>query len=161
MIFVEESLREYFGYSLVVCGHSVGGSVAVLITRELLRSDEFNILPPGVAVRCVALAPAPVYRIIGEISELHPDNININDRSGSSTCRKRTPRTWRRSWRSTRQWCRIISTQHTEKTLTKLNEKYYSVIYFCIYRIKYNTRYVPSLLFVDFLIFGKSSELLI
>ena len=79
---LEESLREYFGYSLVVCGHSMGGSVAVLITMELLRSDEFNILPPGVSVRCVALAPAPVYRTIGEISELYRDNINIyiNDR---------------------------------------------------------------------------------
>ena len=43
---LEESLSEYFRYSLVVCGHSMGGSVAVLITMELLRSDEFNIIPP-------------------------------------------------------------------------------------------------------------------
>ena len=74
---LEQSLRDNFGYNLVICGHSMGGSVAVLITMQLLRNDECSILPPGVRVRCVALAPAPVYRTHGSIPALYLDNIHI------------------------------------------------------------------------------------
>ena len=35
--FLEQSLRENFGYNLVICGHSMGGSVGIMITMELLR----------------------------------------------------------------------------------------------------------------------------
>ena len=40
----------------------MGGSVAVLITLQLLNTNPHLVVPPGVSVRCVALAPAPVYR---------------------------------------------------------------------------------------------------
>ena len=50
------------GYSLVVTGHSLGAGVAVLITLELLMGESQDALPAGTSVRCVALAPPPVYR---------------------------------------------------------------------------------------------------
>ena len=79
---LETCLRDNFGYSLVVAGHSMGGSVAMMITMELIRTDSFNILPPGVTVRCVALGPAPVYRTVGAMPRVFRDNIHIyvNDR---------------------------------------------------------------------------------
>lgn len=48
----------------------------------VVRSDDYNILPPGISVRCVALGPAPVYRTIGQVSQQFRDRIHIyvNDR---------------------------------------------------------------------------------
>ena len=41
---LEQSLRDNFGYNLVICGHSMGGSVGIMITMELLRYKEsYNI----------------------------------------------------------------------------------------------------------------------
>lgn len=79
---LEKCLCDNFGYNLVVCGHSMGGSVAMMITMELIRTDSFSILPPGVNVRCVALGPAPVYRTVGSMPRVFKDSIHIyvNDR---------------------------------------------------------------------------------
>jgi len=79
---LEKTLNDHFGYNLVICGHSMGGSVAMMITMELLRNDSSMVLPPGVSVRCVALGPAPVYRTEGEIPRIFREHIHIytNDR---------------------------------------------------------------------------------
>ena len=50
------------GFSLVITGHSLGAGVAVLITLELLIGESKSALPEGTDVRCIALAPPPVYR---------------------------------------------------------------------------------------------------
>ena len=65
------------GYNVVVCGHSLGGSLAVVTTIKLLTSNQFITLPPGVSVRCVALAPAPVYRSDQETPATLLDKIHI------------------------------------------------------------------------------------
>ena len=59
---LENALREYLGYRLVVCGHSMGGSVAIMLTLHLLQDQSQEILPPGVELSCVALGSAPVFR---------------------------------------------------------------------------------------------------
>ena len=59
---LERALCDHFGYALVVCGHSMGGSVAIALALQLQRGGAAGVVPPGVAVRCVALGPAPVYR---------------------------------------------------------------------------------------------------
>ena len=61
---LERALCDNFGYGLVVCGHSMGGSVSIMVTMALLAPSS-SLLPPGVGVRCVALGPAPVFRIPG------------------------------------------------------------------------------------------------
>ena len=78
---LEKSLIEHYGYSLVVCGHSMGGSVAVMITMELLRTNA-EVLPPGVGVRCVALGSAPVYRADNTLSGdcLEKITVYVNDK---------------------------------------------------------------------------------
>ena len=58
---LEKALCDNFGYGLVVCGHSMGGSVSIMITMALLSPGP-SLLPPGVGVSCVALGPAPVFR---------------------------------------------------------------------------------------------------
>lgn len=62
---IEAALNENEGYKLVVCGHSLGGGTAELITLELLLGPSSELIPPGTRVSCVALAPPPVYRIHG------------------------------------------------------------------------------------------------
>jgi len=75
---LEQSLVEHYGYSLVVCGHSMGGSVAVMITMELLRNNSVaTVLPPGITARCVALGSAPVYRTEGGINTDYLDKITV------------------------------------------------------------------------------------
>ena len=74
---IEKALIENFGYELVVCGHSMGGSVAVMITMELLRSARYPVLPPGISARCVALGSAPVYRTEGACSAIFLDRISV------------------------------------------------------------------------------------
>ena len=79
---LERTLREHLGYELVVCGHSMGGSVAEMLTLELLEDHSQQILPPGVSVHCVALGPAPVYRARSELADLYRERVRIyiNDR---------------------------------------------------------------------------------
>ena len=52
------ALPEFSHYRLVVTGHSLGAGTAELITMELISSN----LLAGREVRCVALAPPPVFR---------------------------------------------------------------------------------------------------
>ena len=63
---LEDTLKDHSDYELVVCGHSMGGSVSVLTTMLLLSEDPPVSLPAEVSVQCVALAPAPVYRGLEE-----------------------------------------------------------------------------------------------
>ena len=74
---IEKALIDNFGYQLVVCGHSMGGSVAAMITLELLRSTRYSLLPPGITARCVALGSAPVYRTEGELSQEYLEKIDV------------------------------------------------------------------------------------
>ena len=60
---VLSALILYSGYNLVVTGHSLGAGVAVLITLELLLGSSKSSIPENVSVRCIALAPPPVYCI--------------------------------------------------------------------------------------------------
>ena len=57
---------ECSGYSLVVTGHSLGAGTAELITMSLLSSD---LLPGHCQVRCVSLAPPPVFRSQKKVAE--------------------------------------------------------------------------------------------
>lgn len=75
---LQKTLRDHFGYTLVVAGHSMGGGTAELITLEfLLGSRSSSILPPGVEVRCVALGPPPVYRSQTEIPARVRERVEI------------------------------------------------------------------------------------
>ena len=49
----------------------------MLTTIKLLTNNKFITLPPDVSVRCVALAPAPVYRSEQEIPAALLDKIHI------------------------------------------------------------------------------------
>eukprot|EP00090_Calanus_glacialis_P013019 TRINITY_DN21635_c0_g1_i1.p1 TRINITY_DN21635_c0_g1~~TRINITY_DN21635_c0_g1_i1.p1 ORF type:complete len:358 (-),score=89.33 TRINITY_DN21635_c0_g1_i1:91-1164(-) len=59
---IVNSLAEHPGYQLVVTGHSLGAGTAELITLDLMLGRYSNLLPPGTAVSCIALAAPPVYR---------------------------------------------------------------------------------------------------
>ena len=72
---LERALCDHFGYALVVCGHSMGGSVAIALALQLQRGGAAVVVPPGVAVRCVALGPAPVYR--GSLPSSPPSCVRI------------------------------------------------------------------------------------
>ena len=74
---LETALREYLGYRLVVCGHSMGGSVAVMLTLHLLEDHSQEILPPGVEVSCVALGSAPVFRARAGLCPLYKERIRL------------------------------------------------------------------------------------
>eukprot|EP00092_Neocalanus_flemingeri_P011292 GFUD01012169.1.p1 GENE.GFUD01012169.1~~GFUD01012169.1.p1 ORF type:complete len:430 (-),score=81.39 GFUD01012169.1:702-1991(-) len=74
---LEDALIDHFGYQLVICGHSMGGSVATMITLEMLRSNRYQVLPPGISVRCVALGSAPVYRTEGDLCAQYLEKIDI------------------------------------------------------------------------------------
>ena len=76
---LEKALCDNFGYNLVVCGHSMGGSVSIVITMQLLGPAS-SLLPPGVGVRCVALGPAPVFRTLGvrgQVGGEYRDQVHI------------------------------------------------------------------------------------
>jgi len=60
---LEQALADHPAYQLVICGHSMGGSVAMLTTLYLCRGDHHLSLPPHLSISCVALAPAPLYRV--------------------------------------------------------------------------------------------------
>ena len=71
------SLRNNPGYNVVVCGHSLGGSISVLTAMKLQNNYPLVTLPPGVSVRCVALAPAPMYRSNNPCPQNILDTIHI------------------------------------------------------------------------------------
>ena len=74
---LETALREYLGYSLVVTGHSMGGSVATMLALHLLQDRSQEILPPGVEVSCVALGSAPVFRARAAPCPLYRERIRL------------------------------------------------------------------------------------
>ena len=53
-------------YRLFVTGHSLGAGSALLVTMDMLRKQQAksseSIVPIDAEVKCVALAPPPVYR---------------------------------------------------------------------------------------------------
>ena len=55
-----EAVRDHPDYSLTVTGHSLGAGAAELITMKLI--SEPDTIPDIKNVRCVALAPPPVYQ---------------------------------------------------------------------------------------------------
>ena len=59
---VTASLMLHPGYSLVLTGHSLGAGTAELLTMDLLEGQAKRLLPPRTSVRCIALAPPPVFR---------------------------------------------------------------------------------------------------
>ena len=61
----------------VVCGHSMGGATAQLVTMQLLCSQEYQHLLQGLPVRCVALGSPPVFRPEKVLSADILNNINI------------------------------------------------------------------------------------
>lgn len=64
---VVSALNVNTGYGLAVTGHSLGAGVAILITLELLIGESKSAIPEGTNVRCIALAPPPVYRVSNSI----------------------------------------------------------------------------------------------
>ena len=72
---LKKALRDHQGYELILAGHSMGGSVAEIITMKLIENDSYKILPPGCNIRCVSVGPAPCY--VGELSDYCKRRINI------------------------------------------------------------------------------------
>ena len=71
---LQEALENYPGYRMVITGHSLGAGTAILITMGLLN----NIYDLKVnEVKCVALAPPPVFRCKKKIPEKFTKNIHI------------------------------------------------------------------------------------
>ena len=74
---LETALSSYPEYQVVVCGHSMGGATAQLVTMQLLCSQEYQHLLQGLPVRCVALGSPPVFRSEQDLSPDILENINI------------------------------------------------------------------------------------
>ena len=71
---LNEAMKQHPGYKLVITGHSLGAGTAILITMGILE----NIYGINVdEVKCVALAPPPVYRSEHKIPEKFTKNIKI------------------------------------------------------------------------------------
>ena len=65
---IKNTLENNPGYDLMVTGHSLGAGTAELVTMSLLSEPtlnttlETNYIPPSVSVKCVVLAPPPIFR---------------------------------------------------------------------------------------------------
>ena len=58
---LKDAFETYPGYRLIVTGHSLGAATAILITMTILSGSEI-VDPENTVVKCIALAPPPVYR---------------------------------------------------------------------------------------------------
>ena len=56
------ALKENPGYRLVITGHSLGAGTAILISLGFLNNIYADDFPNVKEVKCIALAPPPVYR---------------------------------------------------------------------------------------------------
>ena len=64
-------------HRLVVTGHSLGAGTAILITMAILSGSFKQIVDPKFTkIKCVALAPPPVYRTASNLAKFN-QNINI------------------------------------------------------------------------------------
>ena len=60
---IKQGFEKYSDYGFLICGHSLGGGTAVIVTLAFLYdSSVSSLLPEGTKIQCVALAPPPVYR---------------------------------------------------------------------------------------------------
>ena len=57
-------------FRFVITGHSLGAGTAILIAMDILAGNVPAIVPAGIDVKCVALAPPPVYRLESKTSKL-------------------------------------------------------------------------------------------
>ena len=67
-------------YRLVVTGHSLGAGTAILISMAILSGSFKQIVDPNLTkIKCVALAPPPVYRSASNLAKFNQHiNIYIN-----------------------------------------------------------------------------------
>ena len=69
---LETAVSSFPGYGVVVCGHSMGGATAALVTMQLLQYHHLD------SVRCIALGSPPVFRAKdGQIDRNIVENTNI------------------------------------------------------------------------------------
>ena len=65
-------------HRLVITGHSLGAGTAILITMAILSGNFKQIVDPKhTQIKCIALAPPPVYRSTNLKSSKFNENINI------------------------------------------------------------------------------------
>ena len=67
---INELLSSHGGYNLLITGHSLGGGTAELVAMAL-KDDPYSamFIPPDTDIKCVALAPPPVFRISGKFNK--------------------------------------------------------------------------------------------
>ena len=58
---LSKALTKYPGYKLDITGHSLGAGVAIIIAMKILAGKYDAVDPNVTPVKCVALAPPPVY----------------------------------------------------------------------------------------------------
>ena len=59
---LKKAFEEHPDYRLVITGHSLGAGTAILISLGFLNNIYANDFPNVKEVKCIALAPPPVYR---------------------------------------------------------------------------------------------------
>jgi len=75
---LKKALAAHPDHRLVITGHSLGAGTAILITMAILSGNFKQIVDPNLtSIKCIALAPPPVYRSTDlQASQLN-QNINI------------------------------------------------------------------------------------
>ena len=60
---IKSTLENNPGYDLKVTGHSLGAGTAELVTMSLLSEpDNTKYIPPCASIKCIVLAPPPIFR---------------------------------------------------------------------------------------------------
>ena len=59
---IQKAVNDHPDYRLVITGHSLGGGTAILITMDLLNGDHNITNLETKNIKCIAIAPPPVYR---------------------------------------------------------------------------------------------------